>query len=136
MERTEPEPHVEARGDSADDPRIARLEAENAAMREEVLAARHSLLVNRDHVVGTEAEIGRLNRDVLRMQTELIAARKRIRALQHRKDGLVRRTRNLEDKLGAARRRTRTLRAELDRQVAAGVPLSRRIARRLRGGRR
>lgn len=115
--------------------RIAELERENEAMRREVLDARHSLLVNRDHVVGTEAEIGRLNRDILRMQQELITSRKKIRALQKRKDGLMTRNEDLQAKLAAARSRGQAMRAELDRQSSARVPLSRRIARRLRGGR-
>jgi predicted nucleic acid-binding Zn-ribbon protein len=112
---------------------VAQLESDNEALRREVVDARHSLLVNRDHVVGTEAEIGRLNRDILRMQTELVASRKRIRALQNRKKGLMTRTRDLEAKLKAARTRNQQLREELDRQVAARVPLSRRVVRRLRG---
>lgn len=118
---------------AGNDPRVAQLESENEALRREVVDARHSLLVNRDHVVGTEAEIGRLNRDILRMQTELVASRKRIRALQNRKKGLMARTRDLETKLKAARSRNQQLREELDRQVAARVPLSRRVVRRLRG---
>nr|WP_300046105.1 hypothetical protein [uncultured Nocardioides sp.] len=118
---------------AGNDPRVARLESDNEALRREVVDARHSLLVNRDHVVGTEAEIGRLNRDILRMQTELVASRKRIRALQNRKKGLMTRTRDLEAKLKAARTRNQQLREELDRQVAARVPLSRRVVRRLRG---
>ena len=118
---------------AGNDPRVAQLESDNEALRREVVDARHSLLVNRDHVVGTEAEIGRLNRDVLRMQAELVASRKRIRALQNRKKGLMTRTRDLEAKLKAARTRNQQLREELDRQVAARVPLSRRVVRRLRG---
>ena len=118
---------------AGNDPRVAQLESDNEALRREVVDARHSLLVNRDHVVGTEAEIGRLNRDILRMQTELVASRKRIRALQNRKKGLMTRTRDLEAKLKAARSRNQQLREELDRQVAARVPLSRRVVRRLRG---
>jgi chromosome segregation ATPase len=118
---------------AGNDPRVAQLESDNEALRREVVDARHSLLVNRDHVVGTEAEIGRLNRDILRMQTELVASRKRIRALQNRKKGLMTRTRDLEAKLKAARTRNQQLREELDRQVAARVPLSRRVVRRLRG---
>jgi predicted nucleic acid-binding Zn-ribbon protein len=118
---------------AGNDPRVAQLESDNEALRREVVDARHSLLVNRDHVVGTEAEIGRLNRDILRMQTELVASRKRIRALQNRKKGLITRTRDLEAKLKAARTRNQQLREELDRQVAARVPLSRRVVRRLRG---
>lgn len=118
---------------AGNDPRVAQLESENEALRREVVDARHSLLVNRDHVVGTEAEIGRLNRDILRMHTELVASRKRIRALQNRKKGLMARTRDLETKLKAARSRNQQLREELDRQVAARVPLSRRVVRRLRG---
>jgi chromosome segregation ATPase len=118
---------------AGNDPRVAQLESENEALRREVVDARHSLLVNRDHVVGTEAEIGRLNRDILRMQTELVASRKRIRALQNRKKGLMTRTRDLETRLKAARSRNQQLSEELDRQVAARVPLSRRVVRRLRG---
>ena len=118
---------------AGNDPRVAQLESDNEALRREVVDARHSLLVNRDHVVGTEAEIGRLNRDILRMQTELVASRKRIRALQNRKKGLMTRTRDLEAKLKAARTRNQQLREELDRQVAERVPLSRRVVRRLRG---
>jgi chromosome segregation ATPase len=115
---------------------LARLEQDNEALRAEVLEARHRLLVNRDHVVGTEAEIGRLNRDILKLQAEVIASRKKVRALQKRKSGLMSTNADLQAKLTAARRRTQELRAELDRQVAARVPLSRRIAGRLRGGRR
>ena len=120
---------------AGNDPRVAQLESDNEALRREVVDARHSLLVNRDHVVGTEAEIGRLNRDILRMQAELVASRKKIRALQNRKKGLIARTRDLETKLKAARSRNQQLREELDRQVAARVPLSRRVVRRLRGRR-
>lgn len=133
VERTAPEPRVDT---ETVETRLAELEQDNEAMRREVLDARHSLLVNRDHVVGTEAEIGRLNRDVLRMQGELIAARKKIRALQKRKNGLMSRNQDLQAKLAAARALTRSLRAELDREVAARVPLTRKIVTRLRGGRR
>lgn len=115
------------------DPRLGQLQSENEALRREVVDARHSLLVNRDHVVGTEAEIGRLNRDLLRMQAELVAARKKIRALQKRKNGLMARAEDLETKLRASRSRTQALREELDRQVAARAPLSHRLVRRLRG---
>ena len=120
---------------AGNDSRVAQLESDNEALRREVVEARHSLLVNRDHVVGTEAKIGRLNRDILRMQAELVASRKKIRALQNRKKGLIARTRDLETKLKAARSRNQQLREELDRQVAARVPLSRRVVRRLRGRR-
>ena len=121
---------VEAVGN---DPRVAQLESENEALRREVVNARHSLLVNRDHVVGTEAEIGRLNRDIIRMQTELLESRKKVRALQKRKNGLMTRIRDLEGKLRAARSRNHQLREELEQQVALRVPLSRRVGRRLRG---
>lgn len=118
---------------AGNDPRVEQLERDNEALRREVLDARHSLLVNRDHVVGTEAEIGRLNRDILRMQAELVASRKKIRALQKRKNGLMSRTRDLEAKLRTARSRNQQMRDELDRQIAARVPLSRRVVQRLRG---
>jgi chromosome segregation ATPase len=127
------EPRVDV---EATESRLDELERDNRAMRREVLEARHSLLVNRDHVVGTEAEIGRLNRDILRMQQELITARKRIRGLQKDKSGLVRRNQDLRAKLGAARSRNQSLQAELDRERAVRVPLSRKIVRRLRSGRR
>lgn len=116
--------------------RVVQLQRENDAMRREVVDARHSLLINRDHVVGTEAEIGRLNRDILRLQQEVVSSRKKIRALQKRKNGLIARTEELQTKLAAARSQTQAMRAEMDRQASAAVPLSRRIARRLRGGRR
>lgn len=127
------EPRVDV---GATESRLDELERDNQAMRREVLEARHSLLVNRDHVVGTEAEIGRLNRDILRMQQELITARKKIRGLQKDKSSLVRRNQDLRTKLGAARSRSQSLHAELDRERAARVPLSRKVVRRLRSGRR
>jgi chromosome segregation ATPase len=121
--------------DSESEARLARLERENQDLRAEAIEARHRLLVNRDHTIGTEAEIGRLNRDILRLQAEVVTSRKRIRALQKRKNGLMKRNEALQGKLAAAQARTRTLRTELDREKAARVPLSRKIARRLRGGR-
>jgi len=125
----------DARVDAGEvDSLVERLKQENEVMRLEVIEARHSLLVNRDHVVGTEAEIGRLNRDVLRLHQELVASRKRISALQKRKNGLVARNEDLQAKLAAVRSRADRLRAELDSRAPSGVPLSRRIARRLRGG--
>jgi predicted nucleic acid-binding Zn-ribbon protein len=105
------------------------------ALRAEVLEARHRLLVHRDHVIGTEAEVGRLNRDILLLQSELNGSRKKIRALQKRKSGLMSRNADLQAKLAAARGTTRQLRAELEREREARVPLSRRVLRRLRGGR-
>ena len=105
------------------------------ALTAEVLEARHRLLVHRDHVVGTEAEIGRLNRDILRLQAEAISSRKKLRALQKRKNGLMNRNSDLQAKLAAARRANQQLRAELERERSARVPLSRRVVRRLRGGR-
>lgn len=125
----------ETRVDNEPESRLAQLERENQDLRAEVIEARHRLLVNRDHVVGTEAEIGRLNRDVLRLQAEVVTSRKKVRALQKRKNGLMKRNEVLQGKLAAAQARTRTLRTELDREMAARVPLSRKIVRRLRGGR-
>lgn len=133
VESTDPDPRPDA---GEPESRLAQLERDNEAMRLEVIEARHTLLVNRDHVVGTEAEIGRLNRDVIRLQAELVTARKKIRALQRRKSGLMDRVDDLQTKLTATRARTQALRAELDRQVSAREPLSRRITRRLRAGRR
>ena len=42
---------------------------------------------------------------------------------------------DLQAKLAAARRANQQLRAELERERSARVPLSRRVVRRLRGGR-
>ena len=42
---------------------------------------------------------------------------------------------DLQAKLAAARKVTQQLRADLERERAARVPLSRRVVRRLRGGR-
>lgn len=125
----------DARVDAGEaDSLVERLKQENEAMRLEVIEARHSLLVNRDHVVGTEAEIGRLNRDVLRLHQELATSRKRIAALQKRKNGLLARNEDLQTKLAAVRSRAGNMRAELDSRAPSEVSLSRRIARRLRGG--
>ena len=132
VEATGHEPRADA---PEPESRESELEQVNDALRAEVIEARHRLLVNRDHVIGTEAEIGRLNRDVLRLQAEVNASRKRIRALQKRKNGLKDRAEDLQAKLTAARRRTQELRAELDSRAAAAVPFSRRVLRRLRRGR-
>ncbi len=125
VEPTGQEPDLDTTGTTADP----------AALRAEVIEARHRLLVHRDHVVGTEAEIGRLNRDILRLQAEVIGSRKKIRDLQKRKNGLMSRNSDLQAKLAAARKATQQLRADLERERAARVPLSRRVVRRLRGGR-
>ena len=103
----------------------------------EVLEARHSLLVNRDHVVGTEAEIGRLNREVARLADELKQATRRVSALTKRKNDLALRVDTLRSRVAAARERNKALSrrvAELEQRSAPPASLARRVARRVRRG--
>lgn len=123
-------------GDETGATLVERLQQENEAMRLEVVEARHRLLVNRDHVVGTEAEIGRLNRDVMRLQVELNESRKKVRALQTRKRALQDKVSDLQGKLATTRARVRTLSGQLEQRPVAAPSFTRRVARRLRGGRR
>lgn len=105
----------------------------------EVLEARHSLLVNRDHVVGTEAEIGRLNREVVRLTDELRTATKRVSSLTKRKGDLADRVDALRGRVITAQQRNKALArrvGELEHQSAAQTRLARRVVRRLRGDRR
>jgi septal ring factor EnvC (AmiA/AmiB activator) len=112
-------------------------DAERDALQDEVLAARQALLVNRDHVVGTEAEVGRVNRDVVRLTHELAETRKRVRALTRRRDDLTERVETLRARLAAVQKRE----ARLSRRVqeldasSRGSSTARRIARRLLGRR-
>lgn len=102
----------------------------------EVLEARHTLLVNRDHVVGTEAEIGRLNRDVMQLTSKLQQATKRVSALERRKGSLLDKVEQLRTELGRARARNKALDGrvrELQQQAASQVSFTRKVARRLRG---
>lgn len=108
---------------------VARAREESVT---EVREARHRLLMHRDHVIGTEAEIGRINRDVVRLNSDLVKSRKRLRALTQRRDALTDRVSSLQARLTSFQRRNKELRAENDRLVAAGVPLSRLVLRRIR----
>lgn len=111
--------------------------SQREAMWDEVVAARHRLLVNRDHVVGTEAEVGRLNRDILRLTQELARSRKRVQALTDRRDGLIERVESLRSRRATAEKRTRALTArvhELEGQ-RQDPPRWRRLARRVAGRR-
>lgn len=114
-------------------------EARLAEWEREVLESRHALLVNRDHVVGVEAEIGRLNQDVIRLTNDLNTAARRVVALSKRKDGLSDKVSRLRTQLRTAQSRNQRLAsrvAELEQRSQAPAPLTRRVARRLRGGAR
>ncbi len=105
----------------------------------EVLETRHSLLVRRDHVVGTEAEIGRLNRQVMRLADESRQASKRVSSLTKRKDNLTDRVGNLRGRVATLSERNKRLErriSELETQSAGQVTLTRRVVARLRRGRR
>lgn len=115
------------------------INAQVDAWEQEVLDARHSLLVNRDHVVGVEAEIGRLNADVVRLTDDLTKATRRVKALTRRKEGLGEKVDKLRAQLRVAQQRNKRLTArvaELESAAGAPVSLTRRVARRLRGGAR
>lgn len=103
----------------------------------EVLDARHKLLVNRDHVVGTEAEIGRLNREVLRLTHDLRHASTRLSSLEKRKDVLLDRVAGLRGRLETAQARNKSLRqrvASLEQQRGAvSTSFARRVARKFGG---
>lgn len=118
---------------------VRSCDAQREAAWDEVVAARHSLLVNRDHVVGTEAEIGRINRDVLRLTQELAQSRKRVRALTDRRDDLLQRVQGLRARLATAQQRNRSLSDRLRRleqqERPPASPPWRRVARRLAGRR-
>ena len=103
----------------------------------EVLEARHTQLLQRDHIVGIEAEVGRQNDDILKLHGALRKVTARAERLADRKKAQGKRITALQTKLTAARRRN----ARLDRRVAeleagstaaAGPSLARRAARRLR----
>lgn len=106
--------------------------AEQAAQVErwqgEVLQARHQLLTQRDHVIGTEAEVATLRGEVARLRGELTRVRKQVRNLRGR----------LEEARGRAQQATRAQRrlgAELA-AVRARPSLARRVVRKLRGAAR
>lgn len=118
---------------------VADQDARVAEWEREVLESRHALLLNRDHVVGVEAEIGRLNQDVIRLTHDLNTATRRVTALSKRKDGLSDKVSRLRTQLRAAQSRNERLVsrvAELEQRPQASTSLTRRVARRLRGGAR
>lgn len=106
--------------------------AEQAALVErweaEVLDARHQLLTQRDHIIGTEAEVTRLQRDHERLKADLARSRKqlanvraRLKDARARLQGLTRRNQTLVGQLEASRGR---------------ASFARRAVRRIRGGSR
>lgn len=106
--------------------------AEQAALvqqwQQEVLDARHQLLTQRDHIIGTEAEVARLTHDHARVRAELTRARKQLSNVR----GRLKETRTRIQRLS---RRNRTLSAELD-AIRARPSIARRAVRRVRGGQR
>ncbi len=105
----------------------------------EAVEARHRLLVQRDHAVGTEAEVGRLNRDVISLSDQLIQATKRTKALTRRKEGLTSQVESLRGRLAAAQKNNQGLQrrlGEAEQQLESRTSFTRRVARRLRGGAR
>lgn len=103
----------------------------------EVLDARHTQLLQRDHVVGIEAEVGRQNNEILRTNAALRKLSAKADRLELRKLAQAKRVKTLQARLEAARtRNTRLARrvAELEAQSSATSPsLVRRVVRRLRG---
>lgn len=105
----------------------------------EALEARHRLLIQRDHAVGTEAEIGRLNRDIISLSDQLSFATKRGKALTRRKEGLVTQVESLRGRLAAAQKNNQGLQrrlGEAEQRHASRPSFTSRVARRLRGGAR
>lgn len=108
-----------------------------AEWEREVLEARHTLLLNRDHAVGVEAEIGRLNADVIRLSSELNKATRRVTSLSTRKEALSDRVTKLRGQLRLAQARNKRLTsrvAEMEGRLDSPDSLARRLARRVRGG--
>lgn len=101
----------------------------------EVLEARHTQLLNRDHVVGIEAEIGRQNDEILRLNGALRRLHGRESRLSERKAAQSKRIDALQAKLKAARTRNAALTRRVKELDASPTPpsLTRRVVRRLRG---
>lgn len=105
----------------------------------EAVEARHRLLIQRDHAVGTEAEIGRLNRDIISLSEQLSHATKRGKALTRRKEGLTTQVESLRGRLAALQKSNQGLQRRLgaaEQQLASRTSFGLRLARRLRGGAR
>lgn len=92
----------------------------------EVMEARHQMLTQRDHIIGTEAQVARLTSDNKRLLREANRARKMLS--------------NVRRKLQEERAVTRELRQRLARvtaelEAAQRQPaLGRRVARKVLGG--
>jgi SAM-dependent methyltransferase len=101
----------------------------------EVMEARHTQLLNRDHVVGIEAEIGRQNDQILELTSMLRRLSGREKRLTARKTAQARRIKGLQDKLETARQRNAALTRRVRELEADAAPssLTRRVVRRLRG---
>lgn len=103
--------------------------ADQAALVEqwekEVLEARHQLLTQRDHVIGTEAEVTRLRRDLDRLRSELARSRKQLSNVRGR-------LQDARTDLQRLTRRSERFAAELEASRAR-LPFARRVARRIRG---
>ena len=97
-------------------------------LRAEAAHARHSLLVNRDHIVGLEAQNGRLQRDLSLVTLELKKAQRRVKGLAKRRDELTAKLQDTRQRLERNRKRV----SELEAAPAARPSLARRAARRAR----
>lgn len=97
-------------------------------LRGEVAHARHSVLVNRDHVIGLEAQNGRLQRDLSLVTLELKKAQRRVKGLSRRRDELTTKLQETRQRLERSRKRV----AELEAVPAAPVSMPRRVVRRAR----
>jgi SAM-dependent methyltransferase len=97
-------------------------------LKAEVAQARHSVLVNRDHVIGLEAQNGRLQRDLSLVTLELRKAQRRVRGLAKRRDELTARLQETRQRLERNRKRV----AELEAAPTAPVSIPRRVVRRAR----
>lgn len=103
----------------------------------EALEARHRLLIQRDHAVGTEAEVGRLNRDIISLSDRLSFATKRGKTLTRRKEGLTSQVESLRGRLAAAQKKNQGLQrrlSEAEQRLTSRPSFTRRVARRLRRG--
>ena len=91
----------------------------------EVLAARHDLLTQRDHIIGTEAQVARLSSVNKELRAELARLRKNTKEVR----GKLQEQRQITQRL---RKRIETLEGELE-AARARPSLARRVASRVRG---
>lgn len=110
-----------------DSEEVDRLAAEVDRLRAEAAHARHSVLVNRDHVVGLEAQNGRLQRDLSLLTLELRKTQRRVKGLTKKRDELTARLQDTRRRLERNRARVVELEA-----APASPSLTRRVARRVR----